>query len=676
MTRHRSSAPESTERLRKYRPDIQGLRAVAIMMVVSMHCGILDIHGGVDVSFVLSGFLIGSQLLAEIDRTGKVSLTKFWARRFRRLAPGMTVVILVTAVLAWIYASPLRFRDTMEDGFASSLSVMNWRLVETGTDYFANDGTQSPYQHFWSLGIEEQFYLAAPIVLLVTAWLSRKIFRNRVLVGLFLITVVAGSLYLSITQTKSNQPLAYFGTQARIWELAFGILLALSAPLLSRMNRGFAAFVSWLGLATALGTALLITPETPLPGYAVAGPVLGASMIIAGGCAAPTFGVERLLDNPVLNSVANVSYGWYLWHWPILILWPDITGHELSYSDRFRVASLSLILAYAMYHIVEFRFRNNAQLVARPWKGVFAGGTAVTGTAGAAAFAMTILPLNLETVTSSSTVASGYSNRATVEDAAMQKRLSSTALASLRKSPDDHASKTCIDSTTDTRFDAEDACVLGDRDAEQTIVLMGDSHAWQWSDAFDEIGKDLAAKVLVMSKGGCSPQVYDINNPELNRKYTECNSWRESAFTALSELKPDVIVVSDRARREANREGAEALFEVLEKNGAQLVYLTDTPEPGQNIPDCLATHTDDVTACNRKESEALEFPKVRAMEQAVAEEHGAYIIDTVPVFCARDVCPAIIGEQVVYYDASHITSGYAKTVIPHLEPTLKKVLAG
>lgn len=286
-----------------------------------------------------------------------------------------------------------------------------------------------------------------------------------------------------------------------------GILLALGAPLLSRMNRGFAASVSWLGLATTIGTALLITPETPLPGYAVAGPVLGATMIIAGGCAAPTFGVERLLDNPVLNSVANVSYGWYLWHWPILILWPDITGHDLTYSDRFRVASLSLILAYAMYHIVEFRFRNNAQLVARPWKGVFAGGTAVTGTAGAAAFAMTILPLNLAGsagAASSETV--GYSNTDSVRSAVLQKELSGAAQGTLAKSPDDKTHYGCIDNTDVETFKMRDNCVIGDPQGATTMVVIGDSHAWQWGDAFNEIGQKLDAKVITMAKGGCSPR--------------------------------------------------------------------------------------------------------------------------------------------------------------------------
>ncbi|MFG3018137.1 acyltransferase family protein [Streptomyces sp. NPDC048254] len=674
MTSHRSTAA-SEQRLRKYRPDIQGLRAVAIMMVVAMHCGIIDIHGGVDVSFVLSGFLIGGQLLAEIDKTGKVSLSKFWARRFRRLGPAMAVTIIATAIAAWVFGSPLRFDTYMKDGLSSALSIMNWRLVETGTDYFANDGSQSPYQHFWSLGIEEQFYLVVPVTLVVTVWLSRKMFRNRALVGLFLTAVIGSSFYLGYTLTSVNQPLAYFATHTRIWELTTGVFLALVARSLSRLNAGLAAVVSWLGLATTLVTALLISDKTPLPGYAVAGPVLGAVMIIAGGCAAPRLGVERLLDNPLFNFVGNVSYGWYLLHWPLLILWPYIADRDITYSDRFRVASASFILAVAMHYVVERRFRNNVDLVLRPWKGILLGGTTTATAAGATALAI-FLPLNLDTVASTTTVASGYSNQASVEDAALQTRLTAAGQSSLQKSPDDHASKSCIDSTTDKEFDLADACVLGDAKGKQTMVLMGDSHAWQWSDAFDKIGQELHTRIVIVSKGGCSPQVYDITNPELNREYTECTSWRNSAFAALDKIKPDIIVISDRARREATRTGAEALFAALKNNSAQLVYMTDTPEPGQNIPDCLATHTNDLSACNRKRSEALEFPKFRTMEQQVAEKHGAYIIDTVPLFCAQDVCPAVIGDQVVFTDDSHITSGYAKTLIPYLKPTLKKVLAG
>ncbi|MFD9326593.1 acyltransferase family protein [Streptomyces sp. NPDC060065] len=672
MPRHRTSAVE-TERLRKYRPDIQGLRAVAIMMVVSMHCGILDIHGGVDVSFVLSGFLIGGQLFAEIEKTGKVSLTKFWARRFRRLTPPMALVIVGTAALAWMYGSPLRFRAYMEDGLSASLSFLNWRLVETGTDYFANDGSQSPYQHFWSLGIEEQFYVVAPLVLVVVVWISRKIFRNRALVALFLMAVIGGSFYQGWSQTAENQPLAYFSTHTRIWEIACGVLLALAAPLVSRMNTGVAAVVSWLGLGTVLVTAMLISDETPLPGYAVAGPVLGAVMIIAGGCANPRFGAERLIDNPVLDFVGNVSYGWYLTHWPLLVLWPSITDREFTFQDRLRVAVLSFLVAVLLHYAVERKFKKNVKLVARPWKGVFTGGFTTAGTAGAMVLA-TIIPLNLATSASSSTLAVGFTSQASVKDAVHRTELSATVQSALQSTPKNFAKRGCIDNFDVKKFEMRDGCVAGDPEGTKTLVLMGDSHAWQWNDVYHEIGKELGVRVVTIAKGGCSPQIYRIIYPTVNREYTECDSWRESAFAELKKIQPDVLVIADRARQEANRSGAEASFKVFKETGAKLVYMTDTPQPGQNVPDCLATHIDDISLCNRKEWQALEYTEFRAMEREVAEKYGAEIIDTAPAFCAVDVCPAVIGDQVVYFDNSHITSSYSKTLKPFLKPALEEIL--
>lgn len=675
MTRHRSKAANA-ERLRKYRPDIQGLRAVAIMMVVSMHCGILDIHGGVDVSFVLSGFLIGSQLLAEIDKTGKVSLSKFWARRFRRLAPGAAFTIVVVGVLSWIYASPFRFREYMDDGLAASLSIINWRLAENGTDYFANDGTQSPYQHFWSLGIEEQFYLAAPIVLVVVAWLSRAVFRNRFLVGLVLMAVVGGSFYVGYTQTTTNQPLAYFGTHARIWELTFGVLLALWAPFLSRMPQGLAAFVSWLGLGTTLVTGLLITEHTPLPGYAVAGPVLGASMIIAGGCANPHFGAEKLLDNPVFDFIGKVSYGWYLWHWPLLILWTDIIDWEFGYSDRFRVAVLSFLCAIAMHFIVEKRFRDNVKLVVRPWRGILTGGT-LTATSAVAMVVALQAPLNLSIGTAGTAAAlTGFTGTESVEQAVSERSDPKVSQSVLLKSPDDRGDHGCIDQLLVTSFTPYDECVIGDKTSDRTMVLLGDSHAYQWGNAFDALGRKLNVKVITVIKSGCSPEVYKITREDLGREYTECPKWRKTALAYIKKLKPDVIAVANRVQYTTVREGAEETFKTLEATGSDLVYLTDTPKPSFNVPDCLAEKSDNPAECTLKAETAVDLPEFRKLEREVAEEYGATVINTLPAFCADGYCPAVIGGHVVYWDNSHMTGSYAKSLVTFLEPTFKKALAG
>ncbi|MET8828819.1 acyltransferase family protein [Streptomyces sp. NPDC004610] len=675
MSRHRTKEVE-TERLRKYRPDIQGLRAVAILMVVSMHCGLLDIHGGVDVSFVLSGFLIGSQLFAEIDRTGKVSLTKFWARRFRRIAPPMAITIVITAVVSWIYVSPFRFREYMSDGLAASVSLINWRLVETGTDYFANDGSQSPYQHFWSLGIEEQFYVVAPVTLVALVWLSRLLFRNRVFVALALIAVVAGSFFMGYTATPDNQPLAYFSTHTRIWEITFGVLLALWAPALSRMSTGLATVMTWLGLGTILVTAMLISEETPLPGYAVAGPLLGAALVIAGGCAAPRLGAEKVLDNPVFNFIGNVSYGWYLWHWPLLILWPSMVEREFTFQDRLRVAVLSFLLAVAMHYMVERRFRNNVKLVLTPWRGVITGGALTASTTAAMVIALHVVPLNLSLNTSEdSASATGFQGTESVRTAVGQRAAPRVGESNLLAAPDDQTEHGCIDNTEIKTFVMRDNCVIGDPDGKISVAVIGDSHSWQWGNALHEIGKKYRARMVTLAKGGCSPEAYKITREDLGREYTECVSWRKSALEYIGKMRPDVVVITNRAQPTATREGAEESFDTLRATGADLVYLTDTPYPGFSVPDCLAENADELASCSPKAEDVIDNPEVRAMEREVAEEHGATVIDTIPAFCADGYCPAVVGGKVVYFDYSHMTGSYARTLVPFLEPTFEKVLS-
>lgn len=659
-------------RLRKFRPDVDGLRALAITMVVVWHAGLINIHGGVIVSFVLSGFLIGSQLLAEVDKTSKVSLGKFWARRLRRLAPGMAIVVTATIVFSWLFASPLRFREYATDGLFAVFSVLNWRLAENGTDYFQNNGTQTPYQHFWSLGIEEQFYLVFPLILVAVVWMSRKLFRNRALVAVFLVAVIGVSYYFALTQTYTNQPLAYFGAHTHAWELAVGVLLALGAQMLSRMNLVVAAIMSWAGLAIIIATGMLITNQTPLPGFAFTGTVAGTAMVIAGGCANPTFGAERLLGLQVFKQIANVSYGWYLWHWPVLILWPSITGRDLAFADRLRVLFVSLLLAVVMYYAVEKRIRENKRLVVVPRRGLALGGAFSGATAALLCIAL-VAPLNMAptTATASTNATVGLGS---VQAATKLTELPGNVQPPLLQAQDDIANFGCIDQLKDAVFTVRSGCVIGDLGATRTMVVLGDSHAWQWGDAFNEIGIRNNLRVTTMTKSGCSAMVYAIRNDQLGRDYTECTSWRESALKAIENLRPEIVVVTGRARREGTQEGAEATFKRLQTTGAKVVYLTDTPLPGSNVPDCLATHSKSVLACSTDERDAIELADKREQEKAAAQKHGASIVDVLPAFCAESKCPPVIEGRVVYFDNSHITATYAVAVVPFLEQKLQSVL--
>ena len=647
-------------------------------MVVLYHVDLLEIHNGVIVSFVLSGYLIGDRLLSEIAKTGRIDFRKFWAGRFRRLAPGMATVTVLTLGACWIWGSPLRFREYAEDGLRAVLSILNWRLIEEGTDYFAEDGTQTPFQHVWSLNIEEQFYLVFPIVLLVVAWLGRKTLGVRPLIGLMLVIVIVVSLSLSIIQTKSNQPLAYFGAHTRAWELAIGVLLALLARRISAMNQTCAAVLSWAGLALIIVTGLLITDQTPQPGYADIGTVLGAVMLIAGGCAAPKFGAEMLLKRQPLGVIANFSYGWYLWHWPWLVLYPDGIGHDLTYSDRYRVVIYSFVCAAATYYLFEKRFRTDKGYIERPWRGIRLG---IRWTAPAAALAALALfiPLNMPASTGNGGTLGNNKTvvaQADVKMAAFQEDLPGDIAPTLLKAPTDKSRSGCIVDLDVTRYKLTKNCISGAKTAKRTLVVIGDSHAWQWSDTFDILGKKLGLRVVTMAKAGCAPEQYTILNEQLGREYTECDAWRKSAITAIEAMRPQVVVVANRARKEITRAGAETTFKRLAAiPGTELIYMVDTPYPGINIPDCIAQHPTEVKRCNRSVSQAVQFPEGRAAELAAAKEHGASVLDTQPVFCTPRTCPPVIGEIVVYRDASHITATYSRALVPFVERFLRTALS-
>jgi peptidoglycan/LPS O-acetylase OafA/YrhL len=663
-------------RLQTYRRDAQGLRAVAIIMVVLWHTGILNIHDGVVVSFVLSGYLIGRQLFREIGDTGRVSLGKFWARRMRRLVPGMAIVVVSTIVLSWIFASPLRFRDYVTDGLSSAFSLLNWRLAENGTDYFANNGTQTPYQHFWSLSIEEQFYLVAPLLLVAVAWLSRKLFKNRALVVAALVSIIGASFYLSVVQTQSNQPLAYFGTHTRAWELAVGLLLALGAEKLSRMNLTVAAVMSWLGLALMIGTGMLITDHTALPGYADAGPVLGAAMVLAGGCANPRFGAEWLLQRKPFDVIANVSYGWYLWHWPMLTLWPNIVGHEVTYWDRYRIALFSLFLAGVMHYAIEKRVRAHKAFIQVPRRGIVLGGSLTAATAAFMGLAL-IVPLNIAPATAAPSQTADVVGLDSVKQAAFQKDLPGNVQPSLLNAQKDWANAGCIDDYSATAFELTDNCIVGDTTAKRTMVVFGDSHARQWADPFDVLGKNLGVKVVVMTKVVCPAEQYSgVVYSDQMGPYAQCDSWRASALDAIESLHPQEIVVTGRARQQIMQAGAEATFSRLSRvKGAKLVYMTDTPYPGTDIPDCLAKHSNMVEDCNRSVAEAVQFPEGRAIERVAAEKYGATVFDVLPAFCTAATCPSVVDGTIVYYDKSHVTRSYAMKLRPWLEPIVRLALS-
>ncbi|MDQ3885833.1 MAG: acyltransferase, partial [Actinomycetota bacterium] len=374
-----------------FRPDIEGLRAVAVLVVVLYHAAIPGLPGGfvgVDVFFVVSGFLITGLLLRDIVTTGTVRLARFYGARARRLLPaGITVLVAVAVASAW-WLPPLQARSVLHDALASAAYAGNYRFAIRGTDYLAADAPPSPFQHYWSLGVEEQFYLLWPALLITAAWIARSAaaFLRRPAhrrpspgppvapILLVVIGVAVVSFAISLRWTYTAPPWAFFSLPSRAWELAVGGLVALSVPVWHRLPSLLAAVAGWAGLALILVGCLRLGSSTPYPGAAALLPVLGTALVITAGCTQARGGVGTALSLRPLRQVGRYSYCWYLWHWPVLVLGPVVAGHALGLEARFTAVAVSAGLAVVTTHAVEDPVRFAAPLRRSPARSLLVGG--------------------------------------------------------------------------------------------------------------------------------------------------------------------------------------------------------------------------------------------------------------------------------------------------------------
>src|SRR4051812_15978838 len=356
-----------------FRPDIEGLRAVAVIGVLLFHAGLPGAPGGyvgVDVFYVISGFLITGLLLREFGSNGRVSLTRFYARRLRRLLPAALAVIVLTLAASYWLLSSVRFPGVAIDAAAAAAYVSNYRFALNATNYLAAGGEPSPLLHYWSLSLEEQFYLIWPLLVIVA---SR--YLSRVGFTVLLVLIAIASLVSSIYWTDIAQPWAFFSLPTRAWELAAGgLLVVLAAPLAARLPRPVLAGSGLLGIALILLSFVVINTSTPFPGVAAIVPVLGAVLLILGGEARSTF-VARALGIRIARWLGRISYSLYLWHWPLLILVPILIGRD-DLPIRLVIALFAIAVADVSTRWIEVPIREGRIFKLRPSRSILAAGGA------------------------------------------------------------------------------------------------------------------------------------------------------------------------------------------------------------------------------------------------------------------------------------------------------------
>lgn len=361
---------------RQFRPDVAGLRGIAVLLVVLFHAGLSQLSGGfvgVDVFFVISGFVITGVLLRERAKTNGTSLLGFYARRARRILPAATVVIIVTVLISYRWLGFIAGNQVAQDDKAAALFFANFHFISMSTNYFTSRLPPSPLQHYWSLSVEEQFYLLYPTIFLCVALVWRRVPIVRKL-AVVLLAVIGVSFVLAVVQTASNANAAYFSPFTRAWELALGALVAVGSGPLSKLPPVLAAVLTWAGVACVLLAAFLYTGATPYPGDAVALPVLGAAAIIAGGAAAPTLGAEALLGRLPLQWLGLISYSLYLWHWPLLVVPEEQSSHPLSTERKLLLVLVAVAVSAFSFLLIENPIRNAKYLSHRNVLSLIIGG--------------------------------------------------------------------------------------------------------------------------------------------------------------------------------------------------------------------------------------------------------------------------------------------------------------
>ena len=356
--------PQAAPAERRFRPDIEGVRAFASLGVLLSHAGVTAVAGGftgVDVFYVLSGFLVTGGLLREGQKTGTIRFWDFMGRRARRLLPVATLVLILTVIFTYRYLGYSRGNVVAEDAKWTALFVPNWRFIETGTDYFGAQSSVSPLQHYWTLGVEMQFYFVWPLIALLLVKLLPAV-SLRLKMAIVLVAMFIASYAWSIYQTETAMTVAYFSTYTRVFEIAAGCLLALAVPYLVRLPGNLSPWLNWGGLALLVFSIFYIEPTMPFPGWIAILPVLGASLVIAGGTIAADRGAERLLNLPLMVALGKYSYGMYLWHWPMLLIAPGVIHRELTVPEKLLVVTIAVLLGVVTYHLVENPLRNVAFL--------------------------------------------------------------------------------------------------------------------------------------------------------------------------------------------------------------------------------------------------------------------------------------------------------------------------
>ena len=668
-----------TGRKSSFRPDVQGLRAIAVLLVVLYHAGVGTLSGGfagVDVFFVISGFLITTHLLESLEAEGRISFGRFYAKRARRILPASLLVAALTVVAAWLWMPPLLMSEVAEGAVATALYLPNILFAIDGTNYLA-ETSPSVFQHYWSLGIEEQFYLFWPALLALGFWLCRRSERRLLWVAAAL---TLASFLLCVVGMGISQPWTFFSLPTRAWELGAGALTAfLLRTGAAWLRRPATGLLSWIGVAALAVTALLYDAATPFPGYTAALPVLATVLLIVGGAAPGSLHANRVLSLRPFQFFGAISYSLYLVHWPLQVIPQVAVGEDdpLPLWASLLLAAVAVPLAWLLFRFVE-----------RPvigWHVLRARTPLLTGMAAAAA--------SLSLIATAGAVHVGATQQDTATDRTAEKVGDLTqdptgtdfVPANLQPSLDeaDSDNPSIYDDGCHRSQGSTDAsgCQVGDDPDAPLVFLFGDSHAASWYPALAELAEQGRIRLDTNTKSSCPSA--DLPLLLEGVEYTECAQWRAGVLERIGQEQPDLVLLANYGASEPELEGEtddfaarwqtgmESTIEAID--GPEVAVLADVPHDPETPAVCLSDELENAGECATPISSAFD-PRIVRAERAAAEATGADYLDLTPYLCNDETCPVIIGDLLVYRDGHHLTATFSTKLAPPLWEELRPVL--
>ena len=646
-----------------FRPDMEGLRGVAILLVVGFHAGVSWLAGGfvgVDVFFVLSGYFITALLLREVEDTGGIDVPGFYGRRAARLLPMLFVVLLATlALVMWLYA-PIDRAPVASAARAAALSASNMEFASGAVDYFRE--SDNPLLHTWTLAVEQQFYFVWPVlILLAIAWtgsVERDAIRRRVLWSTVIVGAVSfiASLWLSYTAPSWG----FFSLATRVWEFAAGGVLALFLSDATRATRR-AALLQGLGLGAIALALFLFDDVTPYPGAAALLPAFGAAAMLAGGHGHPSTRTSMVLSHPVLRWLGRHSYSWYLWHWPLIVIVAALQP-DIGVRGRLGWSLAALGLAVLTHRYVEQPARSGGGILRRVPE------ERMLMVALGASFVMAL-------------VAHGALLAARAQASSPSQR----AFAAARVDRKDHG---CWARTLDDWKGPGGPCVFGDKRSSTTLVLLGDSHAEHWLGALDRVGRERGWRIVAMVKGGCpAADIPRVMTRARRRMFHECSRFRDGMLQRIVAMRPDGVILSSwdhyvpvrgqpSSRWQVSlaewEHGLRRTYARLSQAGIPVAAIRGTPRTWFDVPSCLSRRAAGLPFAGRCEYDRARSlsPSAAAAQDRAARGLPIAFVNMNDAICRTMSCPTMVNGIVVFTDDNHLTASFSRSLSPVLGPRL------